>query len=169
VTLTIPSDIRVAVIIIAVLMNCIQMVSCKQASSAQKKKSHEDVGAGVAVSLEGSAEIITTHHPANHVLDNTPDKPDAGKSSVKNTRCPVCNKKKLASEDLCGDCFDEVANTCYRCGRYAFNVNGRLCARCAKKVCAICNRKKDTDDDLCSRCHNMIEEKGAKGVLQSGQ
>lgn len=77
-----------------------------------------------------------------------------------NFLCPVCKKLKVPSDDLCSTCFDEVANTCYHCGAYAKNVNGKLCDECNEKICALCNGRKDTDDnELCVKCHNSIEMK----------
>jgi hypothetical protein len=75
--------------------------------------------------------------------------------------CPVCGRRKNAADELCNACNDEIANTCYKCGRYAYNVNGGLCDDCKSRICPICNGKKDPQDDLCADCHNLIEEAGA--------
>ena len=87
---------------------------------------------------------------------------EMGKRAMKkgNFLCPVCKKLKVPSDDLCSTCFDEVANTCYHCGGYAKNANGKLCSDCSRKICAHCNGRKDTDDnELCVKCHNSIEMK----------
>jgi hypothetical protein len=82
--------------------------------------------------------------------------------------CPVCGHRKNAADELCKECNDEIANTCYRCGTYSFNLNGTLCEDCRKSVCPICNGRKDLYDDLCAECHNLIEEQtsGNAGTLQ---
>jgi hypothetical protein len=80
--------------------------------------------------------------------------------------CPVCGHRKNASDELCSACNDEIANTCYKCGRYAYNVNGGLCDDCKSRICPICNGKKDPQDDLCAECHNLIEEQTTEKIMK---
>jgi hypothetical protein len=81
--------------------------------------------------------------------------------------CPVCGHWKNASDELCTACNDEIANTCYKCGRYALGVNGGLCDECRSRICPICSGKKYPLDDLCADCHNLIEEETSDKITKN--
>lgn len=95
-------------------------------------------------------------------------KKDSATSSIKTTtRCPGCGEKKLPEEELCVSCANEVSNTCYRCGVFELDLNGKLCSRCSRYYCALCNKRKQShDDELCTKCHNDIETRGRKRAAQ---
>jgi hypothetical protein len=134
------------VMYLAALLNLIYFSSCNEASSAEQ------------ASQKQSAAPASFHSPKK--IAPPPTEVDNKKSS---RVCPVCGAKKKPSEELCRSCYDEVANTCYRCGKRQQNLNGKLCSKCSPHICAICNRRKESkDDDLCVKCHNAIEVRNQK-------
>jgi hypothetical protein len=134
------------VMYLAALLNLIYFSSCNEASSAEK------------------ASLKHSEAPASFHSSKKNSPPPLEQENKKSSRvCPACGGKKSSSEELCRSCYDEVANTCYRCGKRQQNLNGKLCSKCSPYICAICNRRKESkDDDLCVKCHNTIEVRSQK-------
>lgn len=100
-----------------------------------------------AVHINDSAASFLSRKRINFKIKILGQQPDCmnyaanGKFS-KEQICPVCGHRKNAADDLCGDCNDEIANTCYNCSAYSLNVNGGLCDDCKIRICPICSGKK---------------------------
>jgi hypothetical protein len=125
--------------------------ACKRAASAEH--GHEEKpGQRLGISVSKQANSVSRDSTVQTVLPK--------KSELK---CPACGKRKAAGDELCDMCNNEVSNSCYRCGAFELNLNGKLCSSCSRYICALCNKRKQSrDDDLCTRCHNAIELKSRK-------
>lgn len=48
--------------------------------------------------------------------------------------CSLCGELKLAYDDYCDRCTDEMENTCSNCGSYEYGVYGELCSSCHEEL-----------------------------------